>query len=76
MHRRDAGQLWRVTGDLRVESELVDHCDGQLSEDGDCCFDCYGVLARHVSPVEVKVSLAYNFELPARDRRLISLTSQ
>lgn len=54
MYRGDAGQLWRITSDLCVQSELVDHCDCELSEDGDCCFDGYGMLARHVGPVGMK----------------------
>ena len=51
MYRGDAGQLWRVTGDLCVESKLVDHRHGELSKDGDCCFDGHGMLARHMGPV-------------------------
>jgi hypothetical protein len=54
VYRRNAGQLWRVTGDLCVESELVDHGDSELSEDGNGCFDRYGMLARHMSPAETK----------------------
>lgn len=54
MYGRDAGQLWRITGDLGVQSELVYHCDGELSKDCDCCFDCYRMLARHMGPVGVK----------------------
>lgn len=51
MYRRNASQLWRVTCDLCVEPKLVDHCHSELSEDGNCCFDGYGVLARHMGPV-------------------------
>ena len=54
MYRRNAGQLWRVTGDLRVESKLIDHCYSELSEDSNRCFDGDGMLARHVSPVGMK----------------------
>jgi hypothetical protein len=54
VYRRNAGQLRRVTGDLVVESKLVDHCDGKLSEYGDCCFDRYGMLARHMGPVRME----------------------
>ena len=54
MYRRNAGQLWRVTGDLRVESKLIDHCHSELSEDGNRCFDGDGMLARHVGPVGMK----------------------
>lgn len=60
VYRRDAGQLWRVTGDLVVESKLVDHCDGKLGEDRDCCFDRYGMFSRHMCPVKNGVNLSYN----------------
>lgn len=54
MYGRDAGQLWRITGDLCIQPELIDHRDSELCEDGNCCFDRYGMLARHVGPVVKK----------------------
>ena len=54
MYGRDASQLWRIASDLGVQSELVDHCDGELREDGDCRFDRHGMLARHMGPMAMK----------------------
>lgn len=76
MYRRDAGQLRRVTGDLRVESELVDHCHGELSEDGDCRFDRYGMLTRHVGPVGTRSVCRATCNCPHEIEGEWGLTSQ
>lgn len=57
MYGRNAGQLWRITCDRRVQSKLVDQPDGELGEDRDRSFDGDWVLAGHVRPVKPTVSL-------------------
>lgn len=57
MYGRNAGQLWRITCDRRVQSKLVDQPDGELGEDCDRSFDGNWMFPGHVRPAKTTVSL-------------------